>query len=164
MLLGACKIRLARLEEAPLAASWWSEAAAWQHANGKPGWSPHEIDLEAARRRIADGELHIGFEAGAAFGCLALQADDAVYWPEAPAGAALYVHKLAVGKAFKGRNLGARLIADAAHRAVGRGRPLRLDCAPEPRLMAYYESCGFKRVEAAAVYRDGFWVVRYERT
>ncbi len=154
-------IRLAGLDEARLAVDVWREAAAWAKASGHSYWLPHDIKLEMAEARSRAGELVVGFERDELCACMLVQNADPIYWPERPAGSALYLHRLAVKRAFVGQGWGVALIAWAAGHAAG--LPLRLDCAPRPRLMNLYSSNGFVPVDDAPVERGGFSVVRFER-
>ncbi len=154
-------VRSADAEEAQIAVSIWSEAAAWQKENGHPYWLPEDLRLEMAEVRINAGELILGFEDGAARACMLVQTSDTIFWPEKAAGSALYLHRLAVKRSHAGQGWGKELITWAAIHAAG--LPLRLDCAPRPRLMNFYSSNGFVPVDAGPVERGGFSVIRYER-
>jgi ribosomal protein S18 acetylase RimI-like enzyme len=60
----------------------------------------------------------------------------------------LYVHKLAVKRAFSGQGLGETLLDWAALRVAATGRRwLRLDCAKDnPGLQGYYRKLGFRHI------------------
>ncbi|MGK3209050.1 GNAT family N-acetyltransferase [Amycolatopsis sp. MEPSY49] len=71
-----------------------------------------------------------------------------LWHPADDPGSALYLHHLAVGRAFAGRRIGAWLLDQAAAEAGRRGkRYLRLDAwTSNTRLHDYYRSQGFRLV------------------
>ena len=156
-------IRLASVEEAPIAMAIWREVSEWLADREMPVWSPDEFDLGTTRQQAAAKELVIGFENSGPAACMLIQTGDPIYWPEKAEGTALYLHKIAVRRAFAGRGWGNRLIAWAVERATKRGLPLRLDCLPRPVLMNFYRNCGFRPVDDGPVTLGGFTVVRHER-
>lgn len=156
-------IRYAGVEEAAIAVEIWREAAAWAKASGHPYWRDDTLRLEIAEAHRRAGELVLGFGDNAACACMLLQTSDPMFWLEKQDDPALYVHRLAVKRASAGKGWGSALLAWAAGRAADIGVPLRLDCAPRPRLMNLYTTNGFVAVDAGPVERGGFTVMRYER-
>jgi len=79
-----------------------------------------------------------------AVGTITLQWSDDQFWPGA-AGAAGYIHRIAVRRAARG--LGVELIKFAGRVTASTGRKLlRLDCfAGNAALCSYYERAGFVR-------------------
>ena len=87
---------------------------------------------------------------------------DPHFWPDDPAGEALYLHKLAVHPGWQGRGPGAQMIAAATVETQAAGRPwLRLDTAAErPKLRAVYEARGLVCVREESM--DGWPAAWYE--
>ncbi|MER6944733.1 GNAT family N-acetyltransferase [Nonomuraea sp. NPDC000554] len=75
-------------------------------------------------------------------------ADPEFWTPADDPAAGLYVHKLAVSRAWSGSGLGEALLDWAGAMAYGSGLTwLRLDCAKaNPRLQGYYRHCGFRHL------------------
>lgn len=158
-------IRRAQVSEAPQAVSILREAARWLEMGGQKLWDSDEIDPGLVAQRARQGELIMGFEDGAAVACMYLQRDDPVFWPEAQAADALYVHRLAVRRAFARRGWGPRLLDWAALEAHKLRRAfLRLDTEPRPALLRLYANAGFRRVDEQPIRLGRHEVVRFERT
>jgi GNAT superfamily N-acetyltransferase len=93
-----------------------------------------------------------------------LQTVDDFYWPEAAPGAALYIHKLAVRRAFAGQGLLGEMLAFAAADARARGIPLlRLDTFLRPAMQLMYERHGFSVVAETPRTVRGRQIIRLER-
>lgn len=113
---------------------------------------------------IARGEIVVGTVDGQPVACMQLVSADPMFWPEASAGSALYVHKLAVARGHAGTGWPDALLNWAVQQAAPASIPaVRLDCAPRPKLAAVYERCGFSRVDAEPVDCGGFGAWRFER-
>jgi GNAT superfamily N-acetyltransferase len=112
---------------------------------GDPLWLPSEIESGDIRRDVESGLYLIALESGAGVGAARFTRDDPLFWPEAEAGEAGYVHRLAVRRSHAKRGVSAALLAQAGTLSKSFGaRYLRLDCdAARPRLRAFYESFGF---------------------
>ncbi|UXN74757.1 GNAT family N-acetyltransferase [Devosia sp. A8/3-2] len=96
--------------------------------------------------------------------CMYLQGNDEIFWPDYPAGEALYIHKLAVARPFAGLGLSAMMLDWAAQQAVHAGRQyLRLDCAPRAKLLTNYHDAGFSRVGGDIVV-EGYSAARLQRS
>jgi GNAT superfamily N-acetyltransferase len=138
--------------------------ARWLEARGEKLWDSNEISEADVRGHAEQRELVLGFENGRPVACLYLQAEDPLYWPEARAGEALYVHRLAVCRAQAGRGWSRRLLDWSADETRRRGRALlRLDTELRPKLMALYEGAGFVRFDDTLFGAGTHRVVRYER-
>ena len=95
--------------------------------------------------------------------CMLVQRADPLYWPEAPPGAALYIHNVAVRRAAAGRGWLPTLIDWARVEARRAAVPLlRLDTLPEGRLPSLYEGLGFRAVDREPVDVTGRPVIRME--
>jgi GNAT superfamily N-acetyltransferase len=157
---------ISRASEADVAAADHiiREVADWLIAKGEMLWGPKEtsfVKLEAVARA---GELVIGRVDGQAAACMFLHAGDPEFWPEDPPGEALYVHRLAVVRAFAGRGFAQAMLnwAEADARRLGRGF-VRLDCEERPKLIALYRAAGFHPVDPGPVVVDGHWVIRQQK-
>jgi GNAT superfamily N-acetyltransferase len=141
------------------------EAAAWAAARDIDVWTEHELRydlyLEAARR----SELVIGYADAAPAATMLLQTADPVYWPEDAPASALYLHKVAVRRAYAGKSWVARMVAFAVDEADRAGVPLlRLDTLLRPKLQAIYESHGFIRLAEPPLTIGGRQIIRMQRT
>lgn len=122
-------------------------AARWIAEQGNQQWAHYRenpaAQAEALAGAIGQGEVFLARHEGrlaATISLLPAQGDwDRVLWGE-DGGEALYVHRLAIDRAFAGVGLGAWLLAWAEGEARTAGkRYLRLDCVAEnPSLNAYY--------------------------
>jgi GNAT superfamily N-acetyltransferase len=140
------------------------EAAAWLIAKGEPLWGPNETSYDELLRAVRADELVTGRIAGELAACMYLHHDDTLFWPQAPAGEAFYVHRLAVARKFSGRGYARKMLdwAEAETRARGRDY-LRLDCEPRTKLLAIYRDAGFARIDATPIQVGEHFVVRHEK-
>jgi GNAT superfamily N-acetyltransferase len=140
-----------------------TDAAEWLRARGMPMWRADELAAERIANDVAQGLFFIAEARGEVAGTVKFQLEDTLFWPDLPGGEAAYVHRLAVGRAFAGGQVSARLLQWAAERARNLGRRfLRLDCeASRPRLRAVYERQGFRHHSDREV--GPYFVARYEQ-
>jgi hypothetical protein len=138
-------VRRARPEEARFPISILLEAAAWLESRGEPLWLPEEIDTGSVRRDVDAGHFVLAFVGDEAAGTARVTPTDELFWPEAPPGEALYVHRLAVRRRHAGGHVSRGILDFARDEARFAGRPfLRLDTdAYRPRLRHVYEAYGF---------------------
>jgi GNAT superfamily N-acetyltransferase len=120
------------------------DAARWLVSRGIDQWRPGSFDRHAFAARIERGEVYLALVGDQPAGTLTLQTSDPLFWPDAPDDA-LYLHKLAVRRAYAGQGLGYRLLQWAERTTAAAGKTyLRLDCMAESTAMrAYYEDAGF---------------------
>ncbi len=139
------QIEQAKPEEAATVAAVLNEAARWIAGEGRPLWSAADIAPERIRRDTDAGSYFVARSDGEPAGVVRLDLEDPGFWPEMETGTSLYVHKLAVRRAFAGRGVPTLLLDFARERAREMGRPfLRLDCvADRAPLRALYERFGF---------------------
>jgi GNAT superfamily N-acetyltransferase len=143
------QIEQAKPTEAATVAAVLNEAAQWIAAEGRPLWSAADIAPERIQHDTDAGSYFIarktGEMDGEVAGVVRLDLEDAHFWPEIESGTSLYVHKLAVRRAWAGHGVPALLLDFARERARSLGRPfLRLDCvADRAPLRALYERNGF---------------------
>jgi GNAT superfamily N-acetyltransferase len=157
-------VRRAGPEYATEAVAILREAIAWAESHGIYVWNSaelHERDFASAAEL---GELVMGFSGQLAAATMLLQSSDDVYWPEAPPGSSLYLHKVAVRRAFAGQGWPRQLIEFAANDATNRGvHRLRLDTLLGPRLPALYARHGFVVVDEPPMLVAGRLMIRMER-
>ena len=138
------------------------EAAAWLAETGRALWLADEIDAAHFEAAAARGELYVGVAGDGVVATMLLQPLDPLFWPEAAAGEALYVHRLAVRRMVAGQGVSTAMLDFAAGECRRRRIPrLRLDCEPRPALRAIYERHGFVLRDVGTFGR--FKACRYER-
>jgi GNAT superfamily N-acetyltransferase len=136
-------IRRAREEDVPAIADILDDATRFVKTLGHDQWRlpfPHD----ELRQRIANDELFVIEADGERVGTFTLLEDDPWFWGERPPDA-VYLHKLAVRRAFAGRGIGADAVEWVDAEAARRGRAfIRLDCQRDlPGIRRYYERLGF---------------------
>ena len=160
----ALDVRPARVNELPLCSALLQESARWAIEQGIPLWDEASLTVEALTRSYHPAEFRLGWLEGEPVATMALQREDPLFWPEANPGEALYLHKLAVGRAYAGRGLAQAMLRAGLAEARSLNLPfLRLDTAADrPKLRALYEDFGFQSrgERQVGVYR----VVLYELT
>ncbi|WP_166395054.1 GNAT family N-acetyltransferase [Rubrobacter marinus] len=124
------------------------EVAGWLEAGGRPMWTADELAPGALLERYDLREMRLGVLDGEPAAAMVVQESDGVFWPGAPEGESLFVHKLAVARRLKGRGAAAAMLDWARARALEQGKAyLRLDCAADrPKLRRFYEEYGFRGV------------------
>jgi GNAT superfamily N-acetyltransferase len=137
-------VRRATLEDVPLVAEMLDEATAYVRTKGRDQW-PVPYPQDELSGFAGRGELFVVDVDGEAAGTFALLEDDRKFWGERPPDA-LYLHKLAVRRAFAGRKLGERIVEWVVDETRARGRNfVRLDCQRDlPGIREYYERLGFE--------------------
>lgn len=141
----------ATLADAEQVSRLFYEAGAWLEARGirqwSAAWPPAERHQAAIRERIARGWCYLAWRGGALVGTITLQPADPSVWGEDD-GVALYVHGLAISRAWAGHGIGLAMLGWAERQAAARGRRwLRLDClAFNQALRGYYQRAGFRFV------------------
>lgn len=158
-------MRIARAtgaEDAAVAAGILREVSEWLVAQGRKLWDPEEISDADIARHAQAGELIIGREGHEAVACMYLQLVDDLFWPQADA--ALYVHRLAVKRAFAGQGRAREMLDWAVVEARRMKRPfVRLDTELRSSLLGLYEGAGFVRVDANPIVIGVHEVVRFQR-
>lgn len=159
----ALDIRFAREADAALVSSLLVEAATWIASRGLPLWSIEELSLEAIAPDVAAGSFILASVGTEGVATARLTLDDPACWPDAVPGVAVYVHRVAVRRAWAGRGLAGMMLAWCDRHAERLGCGLvRLDCdAGRPKLRALYEELGFQYHSERNVGRHT--VARYER-
>ncbi len=122
------------------------EVAIWLEAKGEPLWPLESIQPDALLKKNRLDEFYLGFVSEKLASCMILQDHDLAFWPNDRAGEALYLHKLAVCRAFAGLGLSQLMLDWAKARAVKLGkRFLKLDTVSSmPKLNMLYKEYGFR--------------------
>ena len=94
------------------------EAAAWVDALGVVMWEDGELDAGRIAAEVTRGQFFLAEIDGEPAGAIRFQLEDALFWPDRPAGEAAFVHRLVVRRAFKGHGVVTR-----APRVGGHARP-----------------------------------------
>lgn len=129
-----------------------AEAAAWMRVHQASAWAAHEIDASFVAARIAAGEMVVARRQASVGGVCTLARQDPEFWPEDAPGAAAYLHKLAVPRAFAGGKVTPKIIGWCAETARGwDSRALKLDCHPE--LSGHYQRLGFTKMDRRRIER-----------
>lgn len=142
-------------------ASIYEDAAQWLLAHGIAQW-PAMVPRELLAQRIAHGETFLARYEEHYIATMSVQEEDRQMWGDMPPDA-LYLHGLAVRRAFAGRGVGIALLHWAEHHATLKGKIyLRLDCMGDnPRLVQYYKDAGFTHLRTVQV-RDSSYAL-FER-
>jgi GNAT superfamily N-acetyltransferase len=159
----AIEIRFARETEAALVSSVLVEAATWIAKHSAPLWPREQLGADAIAADVSAGRYALVIVDTEAVGTARLTRDDPECWPDAVAGVAVYVHRLAIRRAWAGGGLPGMILAwcEARAQAAGCGY-LRLDCdAQRPKLCRLYEGLGFRFHSEQRVGQNT--VARYER-
>jgi GNAT superfamily N-acetyltransferase len=139
------------------------EAADWLAATGQPLWKRESLVPEIVCPLPEKGTIYLGHLAGHPIGAFLLFYEDPFFWPDALPGEALYIHKLVIRRSAARTGLSGRLLEHAVGETRAAKRPfLRLDCAPRPKLCAFYESAGFRHHSDRIL--GAFTVRRYQRS
>jgi GNAT superfamily N-acetyltransferase len=139
------EIRRAVPAETGLVSEILTEAALWLRSRGMTLWQPEQLTPEQTEPDVRNGHFFLAWRGTDAVGTMRLTPSDPRFWPDALPGEALYLHRLAVRRAFAGGPVSSALLRGAVARAAAAGAAfLRLDCDRErPRLRRVYERFGF---------------------
>jgi GNAT superfamily N-acetyltransferase len=159
---GRIVIRQALAQDIEKVSSVLSGAAQWLEKRGMPMWREDELTAERIASDVVQGHFFVAECAGEIAGTIKFQLADELFWSDAPAGEAAFVHRLAVRRTYSGGQLSTQLLQWAVARATALGRQyLRLDCeASRSRLRAIYERFGFQHHSDRQV--GPYFVSRYE--
>ncbi len=136
----------ARPEDIREVAEVLQEAARWITTWRSQLWDPELLGEAFAAPFVARGEVLTARIGGEIAGVVIAEPEDPHFWPDRPRGEAVYLHKLAVRRAYAGMGLPAALFDRAARSAWAQGRRLlRLDC--DPPLAGFYQRLGFRVVD-----------------
>jgi GNAT superfamily N-acetyltransferase len=159
----AVEIRFAREPESPLVSSILIEAATWAAERCAPIWPIEQLGADAIVADVVAERVVVAIAGADAVGTARLTRDDPECWPDAVPGVAVYVHRIAIRRAWAGCGLPGMILAWCGKQAHELGCSyLRLDCdANRPKLCKLYEGLGFRFHSERSVGR--YTVARYER-
>jgi GNAT superfamily N-acetyltransferase len=158
-------VRRASRNEAAAALSVLLEAAQWGIHRNLPVWDPGQLSEASFSAAAVANELVLGYAGDTPVATMLLQSSDPIHWPEAAPGSALYLHKVAVRRAWAGQGWLPRLVEFAIRDARGRRiSRLRLDTIHRPKLQSMYERLGFCVIPEEPRLLDGQCIIRMERT
>jgi ribosomal protein S18 acetylase RimI-like enzyme len=145
-------LRRALPADLPTVLTLLAEAAKWLNAAGVGQWPAGGFPVSRIEPLVEQGVMYLLDDGIDPVPAATMAVDghaDPEFWTASDRpGDAMYVHKLAVSRAYSGRGLGAALLGWACGLAAAQGRPwLRLDCAKDnPRLQSFYRGLGFRHV------------------
>ncbi len=121
------------------------EAAKWLEQHSIPLWTQTELQPEVLRSDVEQGLYILASQDGSPAGVLRHQLEDTTFWPDATAGEAAYIHRVAIRRVYAGGATSAALLNWSVQRARNDLRKfLRLDCAHDRiKLRSIYERFGF---------------------
>jgi GNAT superfamily N-acetyltransferase len=159
----ALDIRFAGEAESAVVSSILVEAATWIAARGAPVWPLEQLSAEAIAADVVAGRFVLARVGSEAIATARLTGEDPECWPDAVVGVAMYVHRIAVRRAWAGRGVVAMVLAWCEKHAAALGcRQVRLDCdSARPKLRRLYEGLGFRFHSQQRV--GAYTVARYER-
>jgi GNAT superfamily N-acetyltransferase len=133
-------------EDTPEVAEVLQEAARWITTWRSQLWDPALVGESFVTPIIAQGQMLTARAGGQIAGVMIILPEDPHFWPDRPPGEALYLHKLAVRRAYAGTSVPTALMEYAAGLASAQDRRLlRLDC--DPPLSRFYQGLGFQAVD-----------------
>ncbi|MFZ3497236.1 N-acetyltransferase family protein [Streptomyces sp. 5.8] len=140
--------RQAEEKDAGTLVALYDQAAHWMAAHGIDQWKPGQKDPSHFRSVMREGEVWIASDGnGHAVGAYELWWSDEDAWGIQPPVAG-YVHRLMVEREAAPAGAGRRLLEHFERRIAKAGRErARLNCvSTNPRLVAYYQSAGYRVV------------------
>lgn len=138
------------------------EAARWVDALGEVMWEEGELAAGRVAAEVEEGQFFLAAVDGEPGGAIKFQLEDRLFWPDLTQSDSAFVHRLVVGRRYRGLGVSTALLQWAVDRATSMGkRYLRLDCdASRPKLRALYERFGFRVHSFRQV--GAYYVARYE--
>jgi GNAT superfamily N-acetyltransferase len=138
------------------------EAARWVDALGEVMWEEGELAAGRVAAEVEEGQFFLAVVDGEPGGAIKFQLEDRLFWPDLTQSESAFVHRLVVGRRYKGLGVSTALLQWAVDRATSMGkRYLRLDCdASRQKLRAVYERFGFRVHSFRQV--GAYYVARYE--
>lgn len=126
------------------------DAVNWMSKSGLLNqWNESSVNWSNLSKSYKINNFYIAYQNGLPTACMALTDYDPIYWPNIPKGESLYLHKVAVKRAFAGKGFSKELLDFAKKTALTYGiNTIRLNCNQHRnKLRAIYENEGFVCVE-----------------
>jgi len=138
-------IRQATQADIPAIEGILLDAVRWLDANGQHQWDAENVRWAKLSQYFGIHNFHLAFDGGTPVACMALIDHDPHFWPDIPKGESLYLHKVAVLRAYAGKGYVRKLVDFAKEKAACEGiKSLRLDChLRRNKVRAVYEKLGF---------------------
>ncbi len=144
------KIKKMQLRDRRKVAQLFEGARLYKQSLGDTVWGDEPFTSEDIDLMARDGHLYVAKLNGEIAGAFMPTPKDTHNWDEKTGDdqQALYIHFLVTAGAYRGQNVGGRMIEWACSRAREQNRSfVRLDCSEENKaLCRYYEKQGFIRV------------------
>lgn len=166
LLASSLKLRPASVGELDVVFAILEELRSWLGAQGLAEQWPSAIPKELLMSRIQCGYVNLALmdDEGPPVGTITVLPEDVEVWGHRQSDA-LYIHGLAVPRAFAGNRVGEAMIDLAGDMARTSGRRfLRLDCwQANQDLCDYYRRLGFREVGVKRWPRSSFTTQKFER-
>lgn len=145
---GELTYTLASQQEIPIMLDLLRATADWMVQNNLKQWYPEQFTPDLMKSYLEEREVIIARLNEEPIGMFTLQWSDPSYWGERNSEEYGYLHRLVVDRAYRGHQVGQRMLRFAEERVLAAGKKaLRLDCvAHNPQLNRYYQSLGFQFV------------------
>lgn len=131
------------------------DAVSWMNASGLQNlWNESNVKWAALSKLFKVNDFYLAYENRTPVACMALTDYDPLHWPDIPEGNSLYLHKLAVKRAFAGKGFSKELIDFAKKQALlFHMNAVRLDCNQHrKKLRSVYENQGFVCVKEITLF------------
>jgi ribosomal protein S18 acetylase RimI-like enzyme len=145
-------IRPAQPEDAGDLLAILNEALSFKLSVGDKAWELEPWTLKEVNHSIDAGSTYLARLGDTAVASVILVWDDERTWGEIGLdGQAGYLHRMAVRDAYRGQQLGKKIVDWATEQVRSHERKyLRLDCpANNQKLSAYYENIGFSKIDTS---------------
>lgn len=126
------------------------DAVNWMSKSGQQNqWNDSNVKWSNLSKSYKINNFYIAYENVLPTACMALTDYDPIYWTNIPKGESLYLHKVAVKRAFAGKGFSKELIDFTKNLALSYCiNAIRLNCNQHRnKLRAVYENEGFICVE-----------------
>jgi GNAT superfamily N-acetyltransferase len=129
---------------------------------GQKLWEPDQLTPERLLQDYGLESMHLGRINSEAVASFVLLENDPKIWPNIPEGESIFIHKVAVARAWKGHNFSQQILDFAVAQVLERDKKfLRLDTdITRPVLCKLYENYGF--VQVGRCQFGGFDMALYE--
>lgn len=118
-----------------------------------PQWRKYDVTWPGLAVYFSIDDFCIAYLGENPVGCMVILDKDNYFWPDIPKGKSLYIHKLAVKRAFGGQGFAHEMIDYVKSLSVERQiNEVRLDCRSyKEKLRRLYEDAGFTLVKEAVI-------------